>query len=87
MVDLYLCLNEAVRDDQYHVYIQVTTQNVQVELTYNPGNVAYDERLILLGELLAFPQDQESTHGNWFLKNLVRVTDTDGPRDILMSIL
>jgi len=66
---------------------QTTTQGVTVELAYTPDNMNVGERQQLLGELLSFAQDQESWHGDWFLWNLVRVTDTASQQEIRMSIV
>jgi hypothetical protein len=54
-----------------------TDRNVLVEMTYTPNAMDNAERQRLLGELLGFAQGQESWHGDWFLWNLVTVSDTE----------
>ncbi len=63
-----------------------TTQGVLVELVYTPGNMDSVERQKLLGELLIFAKDQQSWHGDWFLWNLVTVSDIDSNQNIRLTI-
>ena len=63
---------------------QYTDQNVLVELTYIPGNMLFAERYTLLAELLAFAENQQSWHNDWFLWNLVTVAD--GTQSIRLAI-
>lgn len=49
--------------------------NALVILTYTPGNMPLEERFKLLDTLRDFAVDQQSWHGDWFLWNVVTVTD------------
>jgi len=65
---------------------QTTTQGQLVQLTYSPGNMNLNERFWLLGALDQFAQNQQSWHGNWFLWNVVTVSDPANHASIQLTI-